>query len=81
MLKMAESSFEVVVCGSEAEMKIREMQAYFRPDVLWAFSKGKSSIPVLKDRFTHGKTLIYVCRDGSCQLPVEEVEDAWNLIS
>jgi len=81
MLKMAKPSFEVVVCGSEAETKIRKMQTDFRPNVLWAFSTGKSNVPVLKDRFAAGKTWIYVCHEGTCQLPVEDVEDALKLIS
>jgi uncharacterized protein YyaL (SSP411 family) len=34
----------------------------------------------LKERFTSGKTLIYVCRDGICQLPVEDLKKAMEMM-
>ncbi len=76
MLKLTEPNYEVVVCGEQAAQKLKEMQRGFYPNVVWAFSEGKSDVPLLKGRYVAGKTLIYICREGSCQLPVEEVEKA-----
>ncbi|WP_372933976.1 thioredoxin domain-containing protein [Mariniphaga sediminis] len=78
MLKLTTSYFEIAICGEDAEKRFLEMQTDFHPNVLWAFSHGKSKVPLLEGRYVKNKTLIYVCRDGSCQLPVEEVDLAIN---
>ncbi|MFW5831825.1 MAG: thioredoxin domain-containing protein, partial [Prolixibacteraceae bacterium] len=80
MLKLNLPFFEVVVNGAQAQDKIQHMQKDFRPNVLWAFAEGKSDISLLEGRFVSGKTLIYVCREGSCQLPLEKPEKALELI-
>jgi hypothetical protein len=46
------------------------MQTGYQPNILWAFSKTKSDVPILKERMVSEKTLIYVCQEGVCQLPV-----------
>jgi uncharacterized protein YyaL (SSP411 family) len=80
MIKMTEPFFEVVITGENAEHIFKEMQDGFYPNVLWAFSKNASEVPILKDRFSQAKTLIYVCRGGVCQLPVESVPKAIEMI-
>jgi uncharacterized protein YyaL (SSP411 family) len=79
ILKITEPGFEVAVCGQNAKQLVNELQSGFYPHVLWAFSTAEVDVPILKDRFVPGKTLIYVCREGVCQLPVERVEDAVQL--
>ena len=34
-------------------------------------------LPLLEGRFQAGRTLIYVCRNRTCGLPVESVDEAW----
>ena len=76
MLKKTESFYEIAIAGMNAADFQKEMQINFHPNVVWAFSKKESNIPILKERFKNGKTLIYVCQEGICQLPVEEVTNA-----
>jgi uncharacterized protein YyaL (SSP411 family) len=80
MLKLTEPFFEVVISGEQANKKFLEMQTTFQPHVVWAFSADKSDLPLFKGRFVPGKTLIYVCREGACQLPVENPEEAINML-
>ncbi len=80
MLKLTEPYFEVVFCGEDAHRKFLEMQATFHPDVVWAFSVNKNNLPLFKGRFVPGKTLIYVCREGACQLPVESSDEAIKML-
>jgi uncharacterized protein YyaL (SSP411 family) len=56
------------------------MQTGFRPNVLWVFANSEKNIPILKNRLISGKTLIYVCTDGICKLPVENPKHAIELI-
>jgi uncharacterized protein len=80
MLKQVYEYYEVAVIGKDAELKIREMLQHYLPNVLWAFSETESRIPLLRDRYVDGKTLVYVCRKGACQLPVEDSVRALKMI-
>ncbi len=81
MLKTTEPYFEVAISGENAGHVFNEMKRGFQPNILWAFSKSNSAVPLLKDRLVKGKTLIYVCEEGVCQLPVETVQDAFKITS
>jgi uncharacterized protein len=80
MLKLTHPHFEVVVCGENAKKTIARLQVEYRPDVIWIYSENEKEIPILRSRFKKGKTLIYVCREGVCQLPVENINDAEKLL-
>ena len=80
ILKWTEPYFEVAVCGDNAENISRNFREEYRPNIITAFSQQESELPLLKDRYVPGKTLIYICREGVCQLPVEEVSEAIELM-
>ena len=80
MLKLAEPFYELAIVGPAANRYLLQLQDDFRPNILCAFSETNSEIPILQGRFSKGKTLIYVCREGSCKLPVESTDEAIKLI-
>ncbi len=80
MLKLTEPYFEVAVCGINSNILLKEMKKDYRPNVLWAHCNTDSQVPLLKDRFVKGDDLIYVCREGACQLPVSSSEEALKLL-
>lgn len=80
MLKLTEPFFEVVVCGIEAPKKYLDMQNHYLPNVLWSFSTEESKMQLFESRYIQGKTLIYVCRNGACNLPVEDINEAMEMI-
>jgi len=80
MLKITKPHYEVAITGENAMEVVKEMQSGFHPNILFVFSKWESEIPILKDRNVGGKTLIYICNDGFCRLPVENVQQAMELI-
>jgi uncharacterized protein YyaL (SSP411 family) len=43
-------------------------------------SASKEDLPLLKNKMPVNKTLIYVCTNRICKMPVEEVEKALALI-
>ncbi len=71
ILMKTEPFYEVAILGVNAMDIMKEMQESFCPNVLWAFSKSESMIPILKDRFVENNMLIYVCKEGVCKLPVD----------
>ncbi len=70
---------EVVFCGAEALKLHRDFERNYTT-VRVAGSTGKSQLPLLKDRFVPGKTLIYVCENKTCKLPVTSVPEALLLL-
>ena len=43
-------------------------------------SLSENELPLLKNRFVKEKTLIYVCVNKTCKMPVSEVNKAIELI-
>ena len=80
MLKMVKPFYEVALIGRDADNFLKELQSEFRPNILWATSKTDSEIPILQGRYSKDKTLIYVCQEGTCKLPVGTVKKAVDLI-
>jgi len=73
--------FEVAISGPDAAAFSRKMKTGVFPNTLYAGSEKSSELPILKNRFKEGKTLVYVCRDKVCAAPVESPEKAIELIS
>ena len=43
-------------------------------------ANAASKLALLEDKLVQGQTMIYVCRDKTCELPVGEVEEAlWQI--
>ncbi len=81
LMHIIEPSYEVVICGSDAETLLHEIQNNYLPNVIWASdTKENQNLNLLKSRYTKGKTLIYVCVNNACQLPVDNVEAALKKI-
>jgi uncharacterized protein YyaL (SSP411 family) len=81
MLKLVKPFYEMAIVGPDAGNFLQELQSEFRPNILWASSKTDAETPILQGRFKNGKTLIYVCREGTCKLPVESPGKALELIN
>ena len=73
---MAGDFYEVAISGEEAFAKKSGMQKQYLPHAIYAFSDEPSELPLLTERWVEGETRIYVCQNKSCQLPVNEVDEA-----
>ncbi len=67
---------EIVITGKDAEEKRKEINRNFIPNKLIAGRTTESKMPLLQNRFNNNSTLIYVCVNHVCLLPVENVEEA-----
>ncbi|MFK5959284.1 MAG: thioredoxin domain-containing protein [Lutibacter sp.] len=70
--------YEVAISGKDAKNKLIEINKNYIPNKLIAGSAKKSNIPLMEGRYNEDETLIYICVDGACQLPVNETEKALN---
>ena len=50
------------------------------PNKLIAGSASENNMPLLENRYNPKNTLIYVCVNKACKLPVSEVSEAMKLI-
>ena len=72
--------FEVAIAGKAAKNKMNAIQSHYLPNCLFCAGMDESELPLLKDRLVKGKTLIYVCQNSTCQLPLEEIQEALELL-
>jgi uncharacterized protein len=74
--------YETAIVGNSVDSISRELEGLYLPNVIFAGSPTESALPLLKDRgnFSEGKTLIYVCRNQTCKLPVESVQEAIEIL-
>jgi uncharacterized protein YyaL (SSP411 family) len=72
---------EVVIVGKNVDEKLRGLYNHGLTNAIFAVSESSSDLPLVKGRFVEGKTLIYVCENKSCQLPVTSVEEALHLLA
>lgn len=72
--------YEVVIVGEKASEKIKELNSHYLPNKIIAGSRGEKTGPLFENRFVKGETLIYVCINNACQLPVEETTIAIKTI-
>lgn len=81
LLYFAKPFSEIAIVGKDAELKRHELNQYYLPNKIIAGSTyPKSTLPLLENRFINDKTLIYVCENKTCQLPVEDVSTAIRLL-
>jgi len=80
MLNLAGNHFEVAIVGENAISLLNKLQKNYLPNVIFCAGTAENDLPLLQNRHVSGKTLIYICQNNSCQLPVESVEEAMLLI-
>jgi len=71
---------EVVIIGEQAQKIAKQMQENYLPNTIFAFSQTESDLPLFKNRYVQGKTLIYICKNNTCQRPTESLEEAMQLL-
>lgn len=67
---------EVAIVGNNVDELFPELYKQGLTNVIFAVSAKASDLPLVKDRHQKDHTLIYVCENKTCQLPVNSVEDA-----
>lgn len=80
MLNYTYPFYEVAIVGKDAKQKTVDLQQHFMPNKLIAGSTSDSDMPLLMRRHVPEETLIYVCVNKACKLPVRTVDKAVTLI-
>ena len=64
---------EIAICGPDSELLRKELSQHYLPNKLVAGGVVQSALPILDNRFDTGQTLLYVCKNRVCDLPVTTV--------
>lgn len=67
---------EVVIAGPETESFRKSLQRNFLPFTITLGSTKPSTLPQFEGRYPESGTMIYVCRNRTCKLPVHSPEAA-----
>ena len=72
--------FEVAVIGTDAVVKSKTLMKVYAPTTLFMGGTNEN-LPLLKNKLNASRTMIYVCRNKVCKLPVEDVTLALKQLS
>jgi len=75
---MTHDFFEVAIVGPEADSLRTDWLKYFTPNAFLLGGEEEGNLPLLQDKKQDGITLIYVCKEKVCRLPVPTAQEAWN---
>lgn len=76
LMNLVSPHFEVAIVGNSVNEKLLELQNSYLPNVIFAVSARASDLPLIKDRYVNEKTLLYVCKNRACLMPVETAKEA-----
>lgn len=79
-LNLTKPQNELVIVGNNVNTMLLELHKHYFTNTTLAGSIKVSELPLFKDRFKEGQTLLYVCRNNTCGLPVSDVNDALKQI-
>ncbi|MBW7839785.1 MAG: thioredoxin domain-containing protein [Chitinophagaceae bacterium] len=81
LLREAYPQSEVAIIGNRWKKQLQALQQHYLPATTFCGSASDENLPLLESKYKQGKTLIYVCRNKSCQSPTEDVEEALKQVS
>ena len=76
MLYQVQPPYEVAIVGRKADKLRKQWDTHYLPNALLMGGRKEGGLPLLKNKLQKGKTMIYVCKDKVCKLPVKEVTEA-----
>ncbi len=68
--------YEIAVVGGDYKKLGSEIEQHYLPNSILVGTKEEGGIDLLQNRYNEGQTLIYVCIEGSCKLPVTSSKQA-----
>jgi uncharacterized protein len=72
--------YEVAIVGKDFAKKRDALLRNYLPHALLLGGSTEGSLELLKGKLQTGETMIYVCQNKVCKLPVREVEKALALM-
>lgn len=68
--------FNIAIIGDNCLALRKEFNKYYLPYVFFSGDKHKETLSIHEGQYVKKKTLIYVCKDRTCDYPVDNVTEA-----
>lgn len=81
MMNFTGAFYEIAIVGDDALNLRQEFNFHYIPNKLTIGSVRKSKLPLLENKFVQGSSMIYICIEKSCKLPVANIEEALKQIN
>jgi uncharacterized protein len=80
MLNMVNPYYTLAITGPGCLEKAAAIRKHYHPSLFFCGSETGSDLPILKDRFVGGQTLLFICTGKECKLPTPSVEEVINYL-
>ena len=80
LLNITAPYYEVAIVGKNFEVLRARMQEEYVPNAIYLGGSEEGSLDLLSNKLVEGETMVYVCLDKSCRLPVVDAEQALKLM-
>jgi uncharacterized protein YyaL (SSP411 family) len=72
--------YEIAIVGNDWREKLSALQKNYLPNAIYLGGSNEGTIALLQNKLVTGSTMIYVCENKTCRLPVQEVSAALKQI-
>ncbi|MFT4832489.1 MAG: hypothetical protein ACI815_002145 [Psychroserpens sp.] len=71
--------YEIAIVGDDAKAKAKKLTCHYLPQtVITGSDKKSSTLSLVQNRYMENRTPIYICKEGSCNLPVDTNKEAMD---
>ncbi|AXG73376.1 thioredoxin domain-containing protein [Flavobacterium arcticum] len=74
-LNLSPENKELAICGANAKEAVKAINSEYLPHIIIAGCKAESEIPFLYNRFVKDSVMFYVCRNNTCNLPTNSINE------
>ncbi len=72
--------YEIAIVGKQWQQKLIDFHKSYLPECIFLGGATEGELALLQNKLIDQKTMIYVCENKTCQLPVEDVNTALKQI-
>ncbi|MEO0776830.1 MAG: thioredoxin domain-containing protein [Bacteroidota bacterium] len=77
---LVQAPYEIAIVGENWAPIHQELSRHYLPNALLLGGADEGTLELLQDKLQEGMTMIYVCQNKVCKLPVTEVDKALTLL-
>lgn len=81
LLRFLSPAKEVVIMGKKSIDLNLEIQTSYQFNTVFVGSTKETYLALMEERYQEGKSMIYICENRTCQLPVSTVIEALELLN
>lgn len=80
ILNMKYADVEIIITGKDSEQLYKEITKQYLPNVLFSYADVAKNNALHLNRYSADRTQIYVCKNKTCNLPVNTILEAMELV-